>query len=1436
MCQVDSLNALSYKYHYKNLDSTLYFADQALKITRKYSSGKAEAMNNRAFYLFMKMDFYGAKSQLLKVYSTTDNEIELLVADICMMKICQRTSDNKEFYDYRNRAIRRLRRIGEEKENLDEKDQKRLIYAESEFHIVSSVYYYYLQQERQSMDEIKKVDPNGEIKKDTAQLLQLYYMKGSGGMCEGDSATQITLREFDYLNSCIHISKLRGYPYFEANSLQALAEMLLDPSSSKVLYGSRPRDIQSFNTENLPDSLLPLDLSRKALSLFKRYDDFYQIAGTYRTVAASLFSLGKYRDALDSLQVALNYVNRHHIKYYHCADSTHLLTLYRPGEKVSIEMQWLKGGKIKTVSEWIARLREQISLTYSALGMKPQSDYNRNIYLDILDVTRQDKEWESRYDTLEAESYQMNILISVVVFALIAIIVILLIANNIWRKRNAIHIDNIKQALELCRKVTSYIPAVQDSLSQISSELTEYIRDDFNGLFGCSDFFIHVHDEDDEVIGEEENDVITKRSFNNHFPLRLSNSGIHAEVCMQRTKRISKDEKALLKVINPYIAWRLENANIFLLLDDRRKQLEKEKYVYEQHIIDKKRQNLNKKACMALVNNITPFLDRIINEVNKLGTTTDEKIKRERYQYITELIDRINEYNEILSLWIKMRQGILSLHIENFPLSELFSIVEKGRMSFEMKKQSLTVHATDAQVKADKSLTLFMLNTLMENARKYTPEGGHISVEAIENPDFIEISVTDDGSGLSPDDVHHILGEKVYDSSQIGIHQQKGDEIIRKNKGYGFGLINCKGIIEKYKKSGSIFSVCDFRIDSTLGKGSRFSFRLPKSVMQILTILVAVFLFAACNHHPEAYIPAQKKNLTAIHQDAFLQKASSYADSAYYSNVYGYYEDALMYADSALQHLNKHALSIKPKCRIATITGEGESAEIGWFHKHYDTDYFILLDVRNEAAVAALALRKWDVYKYNNNAYTTLYKIVSEDHDLETFCKKMQASASNKMVGLIICILLVIGLIIAYYIIYFRQRMLYRLNLEQVLEINHEVFACTMKEKPENDEILQQIPQIIIDRIFKSVDALRPVKALALAVYNDNTHQFNIAFRQIAETDRIRLENQMRQCFEEKTSIIPPDKEYVCYPLLVEVGDTPHCIGALGVSLNSHAEEGDSLLGELITRYISIAVFNTIVRMRHSLLEIDEAQNDKQRAIFEETQLHVQNQVLDNCFSALKHETLYYPTRIRQVVNKLTESCPVEIEKEQQDTLFQLVNYYKGIFTLLSSCAARQLQEVTFKRTTINVKEFGEFAQKYVLRMNKLKKTQLVLHTDMQSCEVIGDIYLLRFLLENLLEEATDADGSVTDVTLKAYPENHFVHFEFINPHREMSSEDLSELFYPRFDKMCGPDGTLHGTEFLLCKQIIRDHDEYTSHRGCRIVARKEPLGGITIWWTIVRK
>lgn len=72
-------------------------------------------------------------------------------------------------------------------------------------------------------------------------------------------------------------------------------------------------------------------------------------------------------------------------------------------------------------------------------------------------------------------------------------------------------------------------------------------------------------------------------------------------------------------------------------------------------------------------------------------------------------------------------------------------------------------------------------------------------------------------------------------------------EELLKSKGSGYGLMNCKGIIEKYRKTNEVFRVCLFDVESTLGKGSRFYFRLPVGVRKILSVFLCMLLSIGMN-------------------------------------------------------------------------------------------------------------------------------------------------------------------------------------------------------------------------------------------------------------------------------------------------------------------------------------------------------------------------------------------------------------------------------------------------------------------------------------------------------------------------------------------------------------------------------------------------------------
>jgi signal transduction histidine kinase len=101
-----------------------------------------------------------------------------------------------------------------------------------------------------------------------------------------------------------------------------------------------------------------------------------------------------------------------------------------------------------------------------------------------------------------------------------------------------------------------------------------------------------------------------------------------------------------------------------------------------------------------------------------------------------------------------------------------------------------------------------MLLNLLSNAVKFTPEGGRIDVRAELVDGTVEISVTDTGIGIAPEDQEAVFEE----FRQVG----KAD---KKAEGTGLGLALCRKFIELH--GGRIW------VKSQLGEGSTFTFTLP---------------------------------------------------------------------------------------------------------------------------------------------------------------------------------------------------------------------------------------------------------------------------------------------------------------------------------------------------------------------------------------------------------------------------------------------------------------------------------------------------------------------------------------------------------------------------------------------------------------------------------
>ncbi|MBF1537668.1 MAG: DUF5113 domain-containing protein, partial [Prevotella salivae] len=404
---------------------------------------------------------------------------------------------------------------------------------------------------------------------------------------------------------------------------------------------------------------------------------------------------------------------------------------------------------------------------------------------------------------------------------------------------------------------------------------------------------------------------------------------------------------------------------------------------------------------------------------------------------------------------------------------------------------SLKVSPTKDVVKADKTLTLFMINTLADNARKYTQQGGCVKIYSRSTENSVDIVIEDNGLGMSEKQVSHLFDHKTIVDESL----KEGDSITDE-KSHGFGLMNCKGIIDKYKKISSIFSICFIKAESELGKGSRFTFRLPKGTVRLLLCLFMSSI-----------------SLSAFSSPFLLKKAASFADSAYFCNLNGRYHRTLDYADSCRTYLNKYYRTLKlhdSNDTLRYIETDVIPPEVSWYHKHLRFDYNVILDIRNETAVANLALHEWDAYHYNNRVYTLLFRETSADNSLGEYVRVMQRSENNKNVAIILLVLLLISIFPAYYFLYYRHRLYYRLAVDRVNMINSVLLSniSSHEKLSQINEIWAQTSVLLKSTTNKLNDVVSKIRvALSDKIEDDSKLTINLELAN-DELHRIIYENQ----------------------------------------------------------------------------------------------------------------------------------------------------------------------------------------------------------------------------------------------------------------------------------------------------------------------------------------
>jgi signal transduction histidine kinase len=163
---------------------------------------------------------------------------------------------------------------------------------------------------------------------------------------------------------------------------------------------------------------------------------------------------------------------------------------------------------------------------------------------------------------------------------------------------------------------------------------------------------------------------------------------------------------------------------------------------------------------------------------------------------------------------VRAQTGKLAVTVQRVELAPLVSDAVggfAGRAADKAIDLGAEVQPSLAAVRADAGRVGQVLGNLLDNALKFTPEGGEVRVSALEDgePGFARVEVADNGPGV-PADVAERIFERLW---------QVEDDAGPSRKGLGLGLHICRELVAR--QGGRIW------VDSRPGEGATFAFTLP---------------------------------------------------------------------------------------------------------------------------------------------------------------------------------------------------------------------------------------------------------------------------------------------------------------------------------------------------------------------------------------------------------------------------------------------------------------------------------------------------------------------------------------------------------------------------------------------------------------------------------
>lgn len=201
------------------------------------------------------------------------------------------------------------------------------------------------------------------------------------------------------------------------------------------------------------------------------------------------------------------------------------------------------------------------------------------------------------------------------------------------------------------------------------------------------------------------------------------------------------------------------------------------------------------------------------------GAWRDEKVAPEFLKVVEDETERmIRMINDLLSL-SRMDSGTVKLNLEYVNINELFNylldrfdmIIKKEADDPTKKKYTIERHFTkrDLWVEIDTDKFTQVIDNIVNNAIKYSPDGGVITARLLETHNHVILSISDQGLGIPRKDLGHIF-DRFFRVDKAR---------SRKQGGTGLGLAISKEVINLL--GGQIW------VDSIEGHGSTFYISLP---------------------------------------------------------------------------------------------------------------------------------------------------------------------------------------------------------------------------------------------------------------------------------------------------------------------------------------------------------------------------------------------------------------------------------------------------------------------------------------------------------------------------------------------------------------------------------------------------------------------------------